>query len=46
MRIAKALGNGTAPIDLAVQLGIDTRLGLEVGRVRRSMLALHRLLHR
>jgi len=46
MRIAKALGNGTAPIDLAVQLGIDTRLGLEVGKVRRSMLALHRLLRR
>jgi hypothetical protein len=46
MRIAKSLGNGTAPIDLAVQLGIDTRLGLEVGKVRRSMLALHRLLRR
>ena len=46
MRIAKALGNGTAPIDLAVQFGIDTRLGLEVGRARRTMLALHRLLRR
>ena len=46
MRIAKSLGNGTGPVDLAVQLGIDTRLGLEVGRVRRSMLALHRLLRR
>ena len=45
-RIAKVLGHRNSPIEVAVELGIDGRLGLEVGKVRRSMLALHRLLRR
>ena len=47
MRIAKSLGHGSAaPFELAVELGIDGRLGLEVGRARRSMIALRRLIRR
>ena len=46
MRIAKSLGHRDSPFELAVELGIDARLGLEVGRARRSMIALRRLIHR
>ena len=44
--IATALGHRDSPFELAVQLGIDRRLGLEVGRARRSMMALRRLIRR
>ena len=46
MQLAKALGHGNVPLDLAVHLGIDQRLGLGIGHMRRSYLALRRLLHR
>ena len=45
-QIAKALGHRDLPIELAVQLGIDGRLGLEVGRARRSVMALRRFIRR
>jgi len=45
-RIAKVLGHRDSPIEVAVELGIDDRLGLEVGKARRSMIALRRLFHR
>jgi hypothetical protein len=45
-RIARALGHPYAPLEFAASLGIDQRLGLEVGRVRRSTLALRRLFRR
>ena len=44
--IAKALGHGDSPFEVAVQLGIDHRLGLEVGRARRSVMALRRFIRR
>ena len=46
MRIAKRFGRATAPIETAVQLGLDGALGLEIGRVRRSRIALRRLFRR
>jgi len=46
MRMARSLGHGSAPLELAVQLGIDGRLGLGVGKARRSMFALRRLWRR
>lgn len=46
MSIARALGHGDAPLDLAANLGLDRRLGLDLGRVRRSLMTLRRLLHR
>ena len=46
LRISKFLGHGFAPLEAAVQLGIEDRLGLEVSRAQRSMLALRRLLRR
>ena len=45
-RIAKALGHRDSPIEVAVELGIDHRLGLEVGRGRRLSMALGRFLRR
>jgi len=45
-RIAKVLGHRDSPTEVAVELGIDDRLGLEVGKARRSMIALRRLFHR
>ena len=45
-QIAKALGLGNSPFELAVQLGIDRRLGLEVGRARRFSMALRRFVRR
>ena len=46
MRTAKSLGHGSVPFELAVELGIDGRLGLEVGRAQRSLIALRRLIRR
>ncbi len=46
MRIAKSLGHRDSPFELAVELGIDARLGLEVGRARRSVMALRRFIRR
>jgi len=46
LRIAKSLGHSYAPLEAAVQLGIDDRLGLEVSTARRSMLAFRRLFRR
>ena len=45
-RIAKALGHPNAPLEFATSLGIDKRLGLEIGKTRRSMLALRRIFQR
>ena len=45
-QIAKVLGHPGAPIEAAVQLGIDGHLGLEVGRARRSLMALRRFIRR
>ena len=46
LRIATSLGHRNAPLEAAVQLGINDRLGLEVSTARRSMLALRRLFRR
>ena len=46
VRIAKSLGHGYAPVEAAVQLGVEARLGIEVSKVQRSMLALRRLVRR
>ncbi|MFV2068391.1 MAG: hypothetical protein ACC645_15585 [Pirellulales bacterium] len=46
VQLANALGNGNVPPDLAVHLGLDHRLGFGVGHMRRSYLAIRRLLHR
>lgn len=43
-RIASALGRRFAPLDVAVQLGIDRQLGLEVGALQRLLLGLRRRL--
>ena len=43
-RIAQALGHSDSPIALAVELRFDRHLGLEIGRVQRSMFALRRLI--
>ena len=45
-QIAKALGHGDSPFELAVQLGMDHRLDLEVGRARRFSMALRRFIRR
>jgi len=45
-RIAKALGHSDSPTEVAVELGIDQRLGLEIGKAQRSMLALRRFIRR
>ena len=44
--ISKILGHRHAPLETAVQLGIEDRLGLEVSTAQRSMLALRRLFRR
>ena len=44
--LARALGHRAAPLEFAVSLGIDRRLGLEISRIRRANLALRRLLRR
>jgi hypothetical protein len=46
LRISKSLGHGYAPLEAAVQLGIEDRLGLEVSTAQRTMLALRRLFRR
>ena len=46
LSIARALGHGTDPLKLAAALDLDRRLGLEVGRARRTGLALRRFLSR
>jgi hypothetical protein len=45
-RLAKILGHPSAPLEFAVSLGIDDRLGLKISRPRRMSLALRRLLRR
>jgi len=45
-RIARALGHPHAPLEFAVSLGIEDRLGLEISRPRRMSLAVRRLLRR
>jgi hypothetical protein len=44
--LAKSLGHTAAPLEFAVSLGIDHRLGLDVSRFRRMNLAVRRLLRR
>ena len=46
MRTAKSLGHHDSPFELAVELGIDGHLGLEVGRARRFSMALRRFIRR
>ena len=43
-RIAQALGHSDSPIALAVELRFDRHLGLEIGKLQRSMFALRRLI--
>ena len=45
-RIAKALGHPDSPTEVAVELRFDRHLGLEIGKVQRSMFALRRLIRR
>jgi hypothetical protein len=45
-RIAKVLGHRDSPTEVAVELGIHDRLGLEVGRARRFSMALGRFFQR
>ena len=45
-RLAKALGHSSAPLELAVSLGIEERLGLEISRPRRISLAVRRIFRR
>ena len=45
-RMARILGHRGAPTEIAVSLGIDHRLGLQISRQRRAVLALRRLLRR
>jgi len=46
LRISKFLGRGYAPLETAVQLGIEERLGIEVSTTQRALLALRRLFRR
>ncbi len=46
IRIAKILGHPTTPLEIALSLGIEQHLGLEVGRTRRLSLAMRRFLRR
>jgi hypothetical protein len=46
LRIAKILGHPATPLEIAVSLGIDERLGLEISRPRRLSLAVRRFLRR
>jgi len=45
-RIAKTLGHPDSPTEVAVELQFDQRLGIEVGKARRSMFALRHLIRR
>ena len=45
-KIARALGRPTAPLEIAVSLGIEDRLGLKISRTRRITLAIRRFLRR
>jgi len=45
-KLAKALGHQSAPLELAVSLGIEDRLGLEISRPRRMSLAVRRFFSR
>lgn len=45
-RLAKILGHSSAPLEFAVHLGIDERLGLEISRPRRVSLAVRRFFNR
>jgi hypothetical protein len=45
-RIAKALGHPDSPVEIAVELRFDRHLGLEIGKVQRSIFALRRLIRR
>lgn len=45
-KVARVLGHRGAPTEIAVSLGIDHRLGLQISRQRRAVLALRRLLRR
>jgi hypothetical protein len=45
-RLAKALGHPAAPLEFAVSLGINDRLGLEISRPRRMSLAVRRFFNR
>ena len=46
MRISKALGHDSAPLELAMHFGIDQRLDLGIGRTRRSFFSFRRILGR
>jgi hypothetical protein len=45
-RLARKFGHPSAPLEFALQLGIDDRLGLEVSRHRRVSLAVRRFFQR
>ena len=45
-RLAKALGHPSAPLEFAVSLGIEDRLGLEISRPHRMSLAVRRFFSR
>ena len=46
LRISKILGHRHAPLESAVQLGIEKRIGLEVSRAQRTIIAFRRILRR
>ena len=46
IRIARALGHPATPLEIAVSLGIEDRLGLKISRTRRLSLAVRRFLRR
>jgi hypothetical protein len=46
MHIAKSLGHASAPLEAALQLGLEGLLGIEVGRLKRAMITAARLLRR
>lgn len=45
-QIAKALGRRYAPLEVAIQLGIDHRLGFRIGNTKRTFLRLRRRLRK
>ena len=46
IRIARTLGHTTVPLEIAISLGIEDRLDLEISRTRRLSLAVRRFLRR
>ena len=44
--IAKALGHSSAPLEFALSLKIEDRLGMKVGKGKRSILAFRRMFRR